>query len=121
MPWIELAHDCGHDLEAPQPAPRCFKTHCWFGHVPKGAKYIVVVREPKDVVRGASTSKPLPALSFFFFHFFFPLQVVSFFKFFQGWFFQPGEVTLEQFAHEFWLARGIPASNMQNARSARLT
>ncbi len=51
VPWIELAHDCGQDLEAPQAAwPRCFKTHCWYGHVPKGARYIVVVRQPADVV-----------------------------------------------------------------------
>ena len=41
VPWIELAADCGIDLEAPQPAePRIFKTHCWQPHCPKGGKNI---------------------------------------------------------------------------------
>jgi sulfotransferase family protein len=91
VPWIELAHDQGQDLEAEQVAhPRCFKTHCWYDHCPKEAKYIVVVRNPNDVA-------------------------LSFFKFFEGWFFQPGEVSLDAFVKEFWLARGKPQSLMQNA------
>jgi Sulfotransferase domain len=91
VPWIELAHDQGQDLEAEQVAPpRCFKTHCWYDHCPKGAKYIVVVRNPNDVA-------------------------LSFFKFFEGWFFQPGDVSLDAFVEEFWLARGKPESPMQNA------
>lgn len=77
VPFIELAHDQGQDLEKPQfgqdrGLPRCFKTHAWEPHCPKvrcgmwcvaledtrapltalllqGGKYIVVVREPKDV------------------------------------------------------------------------
>lgn len=69
---------------------RVFKTHCWYTHVPKGARYIVVVRDPKDVA-------------------------VSFFKFIQGWFFEPGAVTLDQFVREFWLSRSQPESPMQNA------
>jgi hypothetical protein len=33
VPWIELARDQGQDLEAEQVVPpRCFKTHCWYGH-----------------------------------------------------------------------------------------
>lgn len=91
VPWIELAQDQGQDLEAEQADhPRCFKTHCWYDHCPKGAKYIVVVRNPYDVA-------------------------LSFFKFFEGWFFQPGEVPLDAFVKEFWLARGKPESPMQNA------
>ena len=38
VPWLELAHDLGQDLEAPQPGapPRLFKTHAWHEHCPKG-------------------------------------------------------------------------------------
>eukprot|EP00730_Choanoeca_flexa_P006127 TRINITY_DN12088_c0_g1_i2.p2 TRINITY_DN12088_c0_g1~~TRINITY_DN12088_c0_g1_i2.p2 ORF type:complete len:317 (+),score=60.91 TRINITY_DN12088_c0_g1_i2:2270-3220(+) len=90
-PWIELAHDLDQDLNADQVAkPRVFKTHCWYNHVPKGGKYIVVVRNPVDVA-------------------------YSFFKFFRGWYFQPGEVDLRSFLNEFWLSRGIPDNEMQNA------
>ena len=39
----------------------------------------------------------------------------SFFSFFNGWFFQPGEISLEEFVREFWLARGVPQNKMQNA------
>ena len=91
IPFVELAHDLGHDLTQPQVAePRIFKTHCWYDHCPKGAKYILVLRNPEDVA-------------------------LSFFKFFEGWYFQPGEISLEVFLREFWLQRGIPASRMQNA------
>ena len=93
VPWIEMAHDLGQDLDAEQGfTPRAFKTHCWYDHCPKakGAKYIVVVRDPHDVA-------------------------LSFFSFFQGWFFEAGEVSLDEFIRGFWLARGVPASPMQNA------
>ena len=41
VPWLELAHDQGQDLYAPQYGeaeglPRLFKTHAWEGHCPKG-------------------------------------------------------------------------------------
>lgn len=39
----------------------------------------------------------------------------SFFKFLKGWFFDAGEVSMEEFLLEFWLARGAPATPMQNA------
>jgi len=93
IPWLELASDQGQDLDAPQGfEPRAFKTHACYQHCPEGAgsKYIVVVRDPHDVA-------------------------ISFFSFFEGWFFQPGEVLLEEFVREFWLARGAPASRMNNA------
>ena len=72
--------------------PRAFKTHCWYDHCPKadGVKYIVVVRDPHDVA-------------------------LSFFSFFEGWFFQPGEVSLDEFVRGFWLARGVPSSPLNNA------
>lgn len=91
VPWIELAHDIGQDLGAPQrAAPRCFKTHAWYPHCPKGGKYIVVVRNPPDVA-------------------------LSFYNFFEGWFFEPGEVEIDPFVREFWLSRGAPESRMSNA------
>lgn len=97
VPWIELAFDQGQDLEAEQPpfgqetVPRLFKTHCWYNHCPPFPKTIVVFRDPCDVL-------------------------LSFYRFFEGWFFEPGSIDLDTFADEFWLARGVPdESKMQNA------
>ena len=47
VPWIMLAHDLGQDLDAEHKyQPRCFKSHEGYQRCPKGAKYIVVYREP---------------------------------------------------------------------------
>lgn len=90
-----MAHDQGQDLYAPQYGeehglPRIFKTHAWEEHCPKFGKTIVVFRDPNDVL-------------------------LSFYSFFEGWFFDPGELELDDFADEFWLARDTPTSRMQNA------
>lgn len=95
VPWIELAYDQNQDLEANQVGhehglPRIFKTHAWEPHCPQAPKTIVVMRQPNDVL-------------------------VSFYHFFEDWFFDPGSISLESFAREFWLARGIPRSRMENA------
>lgn len=95
VPWIELALDQGQDLESPQfrndaGLPRLFKTHAWENHCPSFPKTIVVMRHPYDVL-------------------------VSFYHFFEDWFFESGTVSLEAFAREFWLARGEPQSKMENA------
>jgi hypothetical protein len=95
VPWLELAADQGQDLNSPQyghhqGSPRFFKTHAWERDCPKFPKTIVVIRKPEDVV-------------------------VSFYKFFEDWFFEPGTIDLDVFAREFWLARGVPPSKMQNA------
>lgn len=98
VPWIELAFDLDQNLLAEQPpygqenayVPRLFKTHCWYDHCPKFPKTIVVLRDPYDVL-------------------------VSFFNFFEGWFFEPGSIDLDTFAEAFWLARSVPDSKMQNA------
>lgn len=101
VPWIELAYDQGQDLQAEQTPcenplrardmPRFFKTHCWYNHCPPFPKTIVVIRHPHDVL-------------------------ISFHRFFEGWFFPPGAISLYAFAEHFWLARGVPDdSKMQNA------
>ncbi|MCX7063591.1 MAG: sulfotransferase domain-containing protein [Proteobacteria bacterium] len=50
-PWIERGHMFGIDATAPQQfEPRVFKTHLEYEHVNKGARYIHVIRDPKDVL-----------------------------------------------------------------------
>ena len=81
VPWIELAFDVGIDLEAPQVAePRAFKTHLSWDEVPKGARYIYALRDPKDVL-------------------------VSVYHFHEGWRFEPGTIAIEDFAKEFFMSR----------------
>lgn len=79
VPWIETAVGLGLDIEAPQRAePRGFKSHMSWDHVPKGARYIVSLRDPRDAL-------------------------VSNYRFFEGWFFAPGTVTIEDFAFQRWI------------------
>jgi hypothetical protein len=71
VPWIETAHDLGLDLDAEQRAePRAFKSHLAWPDVPKGARYIVAVRDPRDAL-------------------------VSAYRFVAGWFFEPGSIAIE--------------------------
>lgn len=95
VPFLELAHDLGQVLEDPQFGDasnelRFFKTHAWAEHCPQFQLTIVVIRDPCDVL-------------------------VSFYHFFEGWFFEPGTITLETFATEFFLQRGVPDNQLQNA------
>lgn len=77
VPWIEVAHDVGLDLDAPQRAePRAFKTHLSRDLAPRGGRNIFVVRDPVD-------------------------SLVSFFHFFSGWVFEPGTVSIRDFALHF--------------------
>ena len=86
VPWLELAVDMGMDLEAPQKAqPRAFKSHLPWDGIPKGGRYICVVRDPRDAL-------------------------VSMYRFFEGWFFEPGSITMEAFARGEYLARTPPRS-----------
>ena len=74
VPWLELAHDLGLDLDAPQRAePRAFKTHFDWNEAPKGGRTIFIARDPAD-------------------------SLVSFFHFFNGWVFEQGSVPIEDFA-----------------------
>ena len=86
VPWIELAHDMGIDLEAPQKAaPRAFKTH-WNGtQMPAEGRYIVVIRDPRDTM-------------------------VSFHRFMEGWFLEPGAVSADDFA-AYLIARDHPGGS----------
>ncbi len=77
VPWIETAHDLGLDLEAPQRGhPRGFKSHLAYDLVPKGARYMLSIRDPKDAF-------------------------VSSFRFMEGWFFETGSVPIERSAEEY--------------------
>jgi hypothetical protein len=80
VPWLETSLDMDVDVYAPQKArPHVFKSHQSWENVPKGAKYIYIMRDPKDVV-------------------------VSFFHFFEGWMFKPGTIGLNEFVRDFLLA-----------------
>jgi hypothetical protein len=51
IPWYEAAELLGIDVNAPQLAePRAFKTHLPWDKVPKGGRYIYVVRDPADAL-----------------------------------------------------------------------
>jgi hypothetical protein len=79
VPWIETARILDLDLEAPQRAePRGFKSHLPYDLMPKGARYVVSLRDPKDAL-------------------------VSLYHFMEGWFFEPGAVTIDAFA-QGWLS-----------------
>jgi Sulfotransferase domain len=96
IPCLEMAWDSGlKDLESNDQGghrPRLFKTHSWYPDCPKGdgVRYIVVARNPLDAG-------------------------LSFYHFLGGWFFDPGEISVDEFLQEFMLARGAPENNMQNA------
>ena len=81
VPWIEAAADLGQDLDAEQVAsPRAFKSHLPYDRVPKGCRYICVLRDP------------LRAL-------------VSLYRFFSGWVLEAGAVSLDEFALQHFLQR----------------
>lgn len=74
VPWIESAISVGLDLEAPQKgSPRGFKSHLSYDAIPKGARYVVSFRDPNDAM-------------------------VSLFRFFEGWFIEPGTISIGDFA-----------------------
>lgn len=79
VPWIEMAKDMGIDIYAPQAAkPRAFKTHRNLNDLPRGGKYISVIRDPKDAM-------------------------LSLYRFFEGWIFEKGSISLEEFALQFYI------------------
>lgn len=76
VPWVEMAVDLGLDAEAEQKAdPRAFKTHLNWTDVPKGGRYIAIVRHPYDIA-------------------------LSLYRFMDGWHFESGSISLDQFVRE---------------------
>jgi len=79
VPWLETSYDLGIDLYAPQRGhPRAFKSHLNWHEVPKGGRYIISIRDPKDVL-------------------------VSGYRFMEGWFFEPGSISIEEHARNGFL------------------
>lgn len=77
-PWLEVAYDLGWDIEAPQVAlPRVYKSHLSWHDIPKGGRYICAFRNPKDAF-------------------------VSFYRFFENYFFEPESISLEALFHWRW-------------------
>ena len=90
VPFIEHAYDLQIDLNAEHNyQPRCYKSHAWYPYCPKGGKYIVIYRDPYAAC-------------------------YSFFNFFNGWYFQPGEVSLHAFVRDIPLAgSGVPKTKAE--------
>ena len=85
IPWIDAAADLGQDLNADQVAtPRVFKSHLDWDRIPKGGRYICVLRDPMRAL-------------------------ISMYKFFEGWLMEPGAIEFEEFAYKLYLARKAPA------------
>ena len=82
VPQIEHSRDLIKlNLDADQKfSPRCFKTHHLHQSCPEGAKYIYCLREPCSVAYSA-------------------------FKMLEDWFFQSGEISLEEYVRDIWLAQ----------------
>jgi len=79
IPWIEMAFDLGIDIHAPHKAlPRAFKSHMIWDDIPKGARYIYSVRDPKDVV-------------------------VSDYNFMGGWIFDKDAISIDKFVQDQYL------------------
>ena len=78
VPFIEGAVQLGRNLDAEQVAePRLFKCHRSWDSVPKGGRYICSFREPTAVAE-------------------------SFFRFFEGWYFEPGSLTVDEVTRWRW-------------------
>jgi hypothetical protein len=80
VPWLETATLLGIDLNAEQKAqPRGYKSHLPYDAIPPGAKAICCFRNPKDAL-------------------------VSMYHFMNGWFLEPGTVSIADFAYS-WIGR----------------
>ena len=74
IPWLEMAHRLGLNIHAPQGGGfQAFKSHLSWQNIPKGGRYIVAFRDPKDVL-------------------------VSMYHFLNGWHWQAGAVSITEFA-----------------------
>ncbi len=86
VPWIEVSPLLGLDINAEQRAePRGFKSHLSYDALPKGARYLVSLRNPKDAF-------------------------VSMYRFMEGWYLEPGAVPMADF-YQGWIEPGPQGSN----------
>lgn len=80
-PWEDLAATLDIDMNAPQrAAPRGFKSHRAYERLPKDARFIVTLRDPKETY-------------------------VSYFRDVDGWHFEAGSLGIEEFL-PLWLLGG---------------
>lgn len=80
-PWEDAGPIADFDMNMPQRAePRGFKSHREYERLPPGMRYVVTLRDPKDTY-------------------------VSFHRFFDGWHFERGSVSLEDF-FPLWMTGG---------------
>jgi hypothetical protein len=81
VPFIESAKMLGIDINAQQVAePRVFKSHLTWDKIPKGGRYIISIRNPKDVL-------------------------VSAYRYWEGCFFEPCSISISVFGREFVIAK----------------
>jgi hypothetical protein len=79
IPCLEMGHYLGLDLAAPQPGGfRAIKSHLSWTQIPKGGRYIVSFRDPKDAL-------------------------VSFYNFVNGYWWQTDSVSVAEFARTYYL------------------
>ena len=96
-PWIEVSTDLGIDLDARQKAePRVFKSHLDAHRIPKGGRYIVASRDPRDAA-------------------------YSMFRFMEGWFIEPGAIALDDFVSYTFVASGNAPGSLRGDYWTHLT
>ena len=79
IPWLEMAHRLGLDLYAPQRGGfQAFKSHLSWTKIPKGGRYIVSFRDPKDAL-------------------------VSAYNFLNDWHWQAGSISITELARASYL------------------
>lgn len=79
IPYLELSHRLKQDLYAPQRGSfKAFKSHLSWSRIPKGGRYIVSFRDPKDAL-------------------------VSYYNFLNGFHWQKGAISITEFARHFYL------------------
>lgn len=78
VPWLPVAHDMGIDPAVQSHHPRLFKLHRVWGEIPPGGRVITSFRSPLGVLR-------------------------SFYRFFDGSFFESGAISVNEFTHRWFL------------------
>ena len=79
IPWLEMAHRQELDLYAPQRGGfQAFKCHLSWRKIPKGGRYLVSFRDPKDAL-------------------------VSMYAMLDGWHWQAGAISITDYARHFYL------------------